>query len=118
MLSATPVQVHSDNLYTLLHLLRPELFPDKDVFAEVLEPNRYITEAVRLLRAASLSAMTGSALRRQPSAKLARRAGGEGSCSRTPGTRHFWPASVATSCTTRGGCRASEIWKSCTRLRT
>lgn len=51
MLSATPVQIHSDNLYTLLHLLRPELFPDKSVFAEVLEPNRYITEAVRLLRA-------------------------------------------------------------------
>jgi ATP-dependent helicase HepA len=51
MLSATPVQVHRDNLYTLLHLLRPELFPDKDVFDEILEPNRHLTRAARLLRA-------------------------------------------------------------------
>jgi superfamily II DNA or RNA helicase len=51
MLSATPVQVHTDNLYTLLHLLRPELFPDKEVFSEVLEPNRHLTAAARLLRA-------------------------------------------------------------------
>jgi len=51
MLSATPVQIHSDNLFTLLNLLRPELFPDKSVFAEVLEPNKYITKASALLRA-------------------------------------------------------------------
>jgi SNF2 family DNA or RNA helicase len=50
MLSATPVQVHEDNLFTLLHLLRPDLFPDKSVFREVIAPNRHITEAVRLLR--------------------------------------------------------------------
>ena len=51
MLTATPVQVHSDNLYTLLHLLRPDLFPDKSVFREALEPNQHITAATRLLRA-------------------------------------------------------------------
>ena len=51
MLSATPVQVDRDNLYVLLHLLRPELFPDRDVFAEILEPNRHLTMAARLLRA-------------------------------------------------------------------
>jgi len=51
MLSATPVQIHADNLFTLLHLLRPELFPDKTVFQEVVEPNRYLSAAVRLLRA-------------------------------------------------------------------
>ena len=50
MLSATPVQVDADNLFTLLHLLRPDLFPDKEVFREVIAPNRHITEAVRLLR--------------------------------------------------------------------
>jgi superfamily II DNA or RNA helicase len=50
MLSATPVQVDADNLFTLLHLLRPDLFPDKSVFREVVAPNRHITEAVRLLR--------------------------------------------------------------------
>lgn len=53
MLTATPVQVHSDNLFTLLHLLRPELFPDRNVFREMLEPNRHLTAATRLLRAGS-----------------------------------------------------------------
>ncbi len=51
MLSATPVQLHSDNLFTLLHLLQPELFPDKSVFHEVLEPNAFLTSAARTLRA-------------------------------------------------------------------
>lgn len=51
MLSATPVQVSQDNLYALLHLLRPELFQDREVFREVLEPNRYLTAASRMLRA-------------------------------------------------------------------
>lgn len=50
MLSATPVQVDEANLFILLHLLRPDLFPDISVFREVIEPNRHITEAVRLLR--------------------------------------------------------------------
>ncbi|MBA9004153.1 SNF2-related protein [Thermomonospora cellulosilytica] len=50
MLSATPVQVHSDNLFTLLNLLRPDLFPDKSSFQEILEPNRHLTKAVGLLR--------------------------------------------------------------------
>jgi superfamily II DNA or RNA helicase len=50
MLSATPVQVHRDNLFALLHLLRPELFPDRDVFADVLEPNPHLVTAARLLR--------------------------------------------------------------------
>ncbi len=51
MLSATPVQVHSDNLFTLLNLLRPDLFPDVSVFREAVEPNQYITAAVSTLRA-------------------------------------------------------------------
>lgn len=51
MLSATPVQVSQDNLYALLHLLRPELFQDREVFREILEPNRYLTTASRTLRA-------------------------------------------------------------------
>jgi hypothetical protein len=51
MLSATPVQIHRDNLYTLLHLLRPELFQDKQVFKDVIAPNRFLTSATKLLRA-------------------------------------------------------------------
>ncbi|MBG6090421.1 DEAD/DEAH box helicase [Actinomadura viridis] len=60
MLSATPVQVHSDNLFTLLHLLRPDLFPDKTTFQEVLAPNRHLTRAVRLLRNGSSAGEAGS----------------------------------------------------------
>lgn len=51
MLSATPVQVSADNLFVLLSLLRPDLFPDRVAFREVTEPNRYITTAIRVLRA-------------------------------------------------------------------
>lgn len=49
-LSATPVHVGSQNLFSLLHLLRPELFPEMSVFDEVIEPNRYIFEAMRSVR--------------------------------------------------------------------
>lgn len=51
LLSATPLQVGSENLYTLLALLRPDLFPDQAVFDEAVEPNRYITLAMRQVRA-------------------------------------------------------------------
>lgn len=50
MLSATPIQVDADNLFTLLHLLRPDLFPNRSVFREIVAPNRHLTEAIRLLR--------------------------------------------------------------------
>lgn len=50
MLSATPVQVSADNLFVLLSLLRPDLFPDRVAFREITEPNRHITSAIRALR--------------------------------------------------------------------
>jgi ATP-dependent helicase HepA len=50
-LSATPVHVGSRNLFTLLNLLRPDMFQDEAVFAEVVEPNQYITKAIRHVRA-------------------------------------------------------------------
>jgi ATP-dependent helicase HepA len=50
-LSATPVHVGSENLFTLLALLRPELFPDLRTFRRMVEPNRFITQAMRLVRA-------------------------------------------------------------------
>jgi len=49
-LSATPVHVGSRNLYTLLNLLRADLFPDQAVFDEVVEPNRHLTQAMRHIR--------------------------------------------------------------------
>ena len=49
-LSATPVHVGSRNLFTLLNLLRPDLFIDETVFDEMIEPNRYLTQAMRYIR--------------------------------------------------------------------
>lgn len=49
-LSATPLQNSSDDLYTLLNALRPDLIYQKDVFKEMLEPNMYINAMLRIVR--------------------------------------------------------------------
>jgi len=49
-LSATPVQLGSRNLFTLLSLLRPDLFLDEKVFDEMVAPNKFITSAMRHVR--------------------------------------------------------------------
>jgi superfamily II DNA or RNA helicase len=49
-LSATPVHLGSRNLFTLVNLLRPDLFPDEAVFREMIEPNRHVNQAIRHVR--------------------------------------------------------------------
>ncbi|MCZ7535050.1 MAG: SNF2-related protein [Acidimicrobiia bacterium] len=49
-LSATPVQIGAQNLYSLLQMLRPELFPTFEVFREMIAPNTHLTSAIRLAR--------------------------------------------------------------------
>ena len=49
-LSATPVHLGSQNLFALLNLLRPDLFPSQAVFNEMVEPNRHLTQAIRHIR--------------------------------------------------------------------
>ena len=49
-LSATPVQLGSKNLYTLLNLLRSDLFLDEAVFNEMVAPNRHLNQAIRHIR--------------------------------------------------------------------
>lgn len=49
-LSATPVQLGSRNLFSLLNLLRPDLFPDEVVFNEMVAPNRQVNQAMRQTR--------------------------------------------------------------------
>ena len=51
-LTATPVQLGSEDLYTLLNVLRPDLVIDQASFEQMAEPNRYINAAVQLCRAA------------------------------------------------------------------
>ncbi|HNH84398.1 MAG TPA: SNF2-related protein, partial [Acidobacteriota bacterium] len=50
LLSATPIQLGSQNLFTLLNLLRPDLFQDEVTFQEMVVPNRSLTQAVRHIR--------------------------------------------------------------------
>jgi len=51
-LTATPVQLGSEDLYTLLNVLRPDLIIDLASFSQMAEPNRFINAAVQHCRAA------------------------------------------------------------------
>lgn len=50
LLTATPVHVGAENLYSLLSLLRPDLLPDITVFHEMIEPNSHLLKAMRHVR--------------------------------------------------------------------
>lgn len=52
LLSATPIQLGDNDLYTLLHLLRPDLLPDRRSFEQMAEPNPHINVAIDAARAA------------------------------------------------------------------
>ncbi len=51
-LSATPIQLGSQDLFTLLNLLRPDLIIDQNSFSYMAEPNQYINRAVEIARRA------------------------------------------------------------------
>ncbi|MBW8191815.1 DEAD/DEAH box helicase family protein [Neiella marina] len=51
-LSATPVQLGSKDLFTLLNVLRPDLIIDENSFHAMAAPNRYTNEAVHICREA------------------------------------------------------------------
>lgn len=50
LMTATPVQLGSKDLFTLLNVLRPDLVIDRNSFEQMAEPNKFINEAVRLCR--------------------------------------------------------------------
>lgn len=52
LMTATPVQLGSNDLYTLLNVLRPDLVIDPASFQQMAEPNGFINEAVRYCRSA------------------------------------------------------------------
>lgn len=52
LMTATPVQLGSDDLYTLLNVLRPDLVIDPASFQQMAEPNGAINEAVKHCRGA------------------------------------------------------------------
>lgn len=52
LLTATPVQLGSDDLFTLLNVLRPDLVIDHASFEQMAEPNPYVNSAIQHCRAA------------------------------------------------------------------
>ena len=44
LLTATPVQLGSEDLFTLLNVLRPDLVIDRASFEQMAEPNRHIND--------------------------------------------------------------------------
>ncbi len=52
LLTATPVQLGSNDLFTLLNVLRPDLVIDRASFEQMAEPNRHINAAVQHCRMA------------------------------------------------------------------
>ena len=51
-LTATPIQLASDDLFVLLNLLRPDVIIDRETFQRMAEPNPHINRAVHAARAA------------------------------------------------------------------
>jgi hypothetical protein len=52
LLSATPIQLGDPDLYTLLHLLRPDLLPSRREYEQMAEPNPHINAAIESVRGA------------------------------------------------------------------
>lgn len=50
LMTATPVQLGSSDLYTLLNVLRPDLIIDPASFQQMAEPNTYINQAIQHCR--------------------------------------------------------------------
>lgn len=49
-LTATPMQLGSKNLFTLLNLLRPDQFIDEILFEEMITPNKFLNQTIRHIR--------------------------------------------------------------------
>lgn len=52
LLSATPIQLGDNDLYNLLHLLRPDMIPGRREFDQMAEPNPHLNAAIEAARSA------------------------------------------------------------------
>jgi ERCC4-related helicase len=50
LLSATPIQMGDNDLYTLLHLIRPDVLTSRRDFEQMAEPNPYLNVAIEAAR--------------------------------------------------------------------
>lgn len=55
LLSATPIQLGDNDLFNLLHLLRPDVLPSRQDFNRMAEPNPHLNVAIEAARAARLN---------------------------------------------------------------
>jgi len=53
-LTATPIQLGSNDLFVLLNTLRPDLIIDQESFSHMVAPNPYINQAASLMRSQEL----------------------------------------------------------------
>ncbi|EIN00413.1 helicase [Paraburkholderia hospita] len=103
-LSATPVQLGREDLFTLLNVLRPDVIIDPASFAQMAEPNRFINEGIQACRRgeADWGDQVRAALR-----SVADTAWGRNVLSVNPGFQHIYDA-LAES-TTDGSGRIRTI---------
>lgn len=52
LLSATPIQLGDNDLFNLLHLLRPDVLPSRQDFDQMSEPNPHLNTAIEAARGA------------------------------------------------------------------
>lgn len=52
LLSATPIQLGDNDLFNLLHLIRPDILPSRQDFDQMAEPNPHINAAIQEARMA------------------------------------------------------------------
>ena len=52
LMSATPIQLGDNDLFNLLHLLRPDVLPSRREFEHMAEPNPYLNAAIEAVRGA------------------------------------------------------------------
>jgi hypothetical protein len=52
LMSATPIQLGDNDLFNLLHLLRPDVVPSRRDFDRMAEPNPHLNQAIELARGA------------------------------------------------------------------
>ena len=50
LLSATPIQMRDNDLYTLLHLIRPDVLTSRQDFEQMAEPNPHLNAAIEAAR--------------------------------------------------------------------
>ncbi len=55
-LSATPLNLGKEDFFNLMHLLEPDLYRDKEIFLEQIEPNKHLNDTARQFMANNVEA--------------------------------------------------------------